>query len=75
MRPIGKPKTTLVLAGLVVFTMLGLALAAGLALLDDRIYRRDDLDLLTTVPVLAAIPRAARHRRFRFTRTKPTTPP
>ena len=54
----------LVLAGLVVFTMLGVVLALALALLDDRIYRRGDLDQLIGVPVLAAIPRD-RRRRFK----------
>jgi len=62
MHPTGKPKRTLVLAGLVIFTLLGVALAAGLALLDDRIYRRSDLDMLDRVPVLAAIPRASKRR-------------
>jgi hypothetical protein len=42
----------------VLFTGLGTALALGLAIIDDRLYRRDDLDLLG-VPVLAVIPPAA----------------
>lgn len=72
MQPTGKPKKMLVLVGIVVFTMLGAALACGLALLDDRIYKRGDLEVLTsTVPVLATIPRAARKRRFRIARSKP----
>ena len=64
LRPTGKPKKTLVLAGLVVFTLLGVVLALALALLDERIYRRGDLDLLIDVPVLAASPRARGRRRF-----------
>lgn len=62
--PIGKPKMKLVMVGLVVFTMLGLALAVALALLDDRIYQRDDLLAVSSTPVLATIPRAVATRRW-----------
>lgn len=62
--PIGKPKKKLVMVGLVVFTLLGLALAVGLALLDDRIYQRDDLLAVSSTPVLATIPRAVMTRRW-----------
>lgn len=61
-KPIGKGKKLLVLAGLFVFTGLGLALALGLAIIDDRLYRRVDLEQLEIAPVLAVIPRAARRR-------------
>ncbi len=64
LRPMGKPKKKLVLVGLVVFTLLGLGLACGLALLDDRVYQRDDLLAVTTAPVLAVIPRARAGRRW-----------
>ncbi|MEZ4403508.1 MAG: hypothetical protein R3B06_26025 [Kofleriaceae bacterium] len=66
LRPTGQPKKKLVMVGLVVFTLLGLALAMGLALLDDRIYQREDLLAVASAPVLAVIPRArgkARRRR------------
>ncbi|MBK9036037.1 MAG: hypothetical protein IPL61_33135 [Myxococcales bacterium] len=66
LRPIGKPKKKLVMVGLVVFTLLGIALALGLALLDDRIYQRDDLLAVSSTPVLAVIPRARARRRRRF---------
>lgn len=58
LRPIGKGKKLLVLAGLVVFSGLGLALAVGLAVIDDRVYRRVDIEQLDLAPVLAVIPRA-----------------
>jgi capsular polysaccharide biosynthesis protein len=58
LKPIGKPKKMLVMAGVVLFTMMGCALALGLALIDDRIYRRHDLDAMGVAPTLAVIPRA-----------------
>lgn len=57
-KPIGKGKKMLVLAGLVVFTGLGLAMAVGLAIIDDRLYRRVDVEQLGVAPVLAVIPKA-----------------
>ncbi len=63
LKPIGKGKKLLVLAGLVVFTALGLALAVGLAIIDDRLYRRVDLEQLDIAPVLAVIPKAPRRGR------------
>lgn len=69
LQPTGKPKKQLVMVGVIVFTMLGTVLALALALLDDRIYRRRDLDALELVPVLATIPRARTRRRWlRFLR-------
>lgn len=56
MKPIGKGKKLLVLAGLVVFTGLGVSLAVGLAIVDDRIYRRVDLEQLDGPPVLGVVP-------------------
>jgi uncharacterized protein involved in exopolysaccharide biosynthesis len=58
LKPIGKGKKVVVLGGLVLFTLLGAGLALGLALVDDRIYRRGDLDMLGVAPTLAVIPRA-----------------
>jgi uncharacterized protein involved in exopolysaccharide biosynthesis len=55
-QPMGKGKKMLVLAGLVVFTGLGIALAIGMAILDDRLYRRVDIEQLAIAPVLAVIP-------------------
>ncbi len=72
-KPHGAGKSVFVLAGLVVFGAIGAALAMGLALIDDRIYRRDDLDEIG-LPVLAVVPKAqARSRRAR--RGKPAPRP
>ena len=63
-KPQGKGKKVVVIAGLALFTALGLALALGLAIIDDRLYRRVDVEQLSVAPVLAVIPRAkARKRR------------
>jgi hypothetical protein len=62
MRPTGTGKTIFLMAGMVLFLGLGMAIAIGLAIIDDRLYRRSDLDLLG-IPVLAVIPPAiATHR-------------
>ncbi|HEX7836111.1 MAG TPA: hypothetical protein VF469_01545 [Kofleriaceae bacterium] len=58
-RPSGPGKTIFLVAGVMLFLSLGLALAVGLAVLDDRLYRRADLEALG-VSVLAVIPPAAR---------------
>jgi uncharacterized protein involved in exopolysaccharide biosynthesis len=57
-RPTGPGKTIFLMAGMVLFLSLGLALAVGLAVIDDRLYRRVDLDQLG-ISVLAVIPPAA----------------
>jgi len=60
-RPTGPGKTIFLMAGMVLFLSLGLALAVGLAVIDDRLYRRSDIDHLN-LAVLAVIPQArARH--------------
>ncbi len=56
-KPHGSGKSVLILAGLVVFGAIGGALAFGLALIDDRLYRRDDIDELG-LTVLAVVPAA-----------------
>ena len=53
--PTGPPKSIFLMAGVVLFLGLGGALAIGLALIDDRLYRRHDVDELG-VAVLAVIP-------------------
>jgi uncharacterized protein involved in exopolysaccharide biosynthesis len=59
-KPSGAGKTILVMAGLALFGAIGLALAFGLAILDDRLYRRQEVEELGMVPVLAVIPSLAR---------------
>ncbi|HEY1814348.1 MAG TPA: hypothetical protein VGG74_18480 [Kofleriaceae bacterium] len=54
-RPSGPGKTIFLLAGMVLFLGLGGALALGLAIIDDRLYRREDLDAVG-LPVLSVIP-------------------
>ena len=54
-RPSGPGKTIFLLAGMVLFLSLGIALAVALAVIDDRLYRRADIDQLG-IAVLAVIP-------------------
>jgi uncharacterized protein involved in exopolysaccharide biosynthesis len=56
-KPSGPGKTIILLAGLALFSVLGGGLAVGLAVIDDRLYRRSDLEELG-VSVLAVIPPA-----------------
>lgn len=58
-KPGGPPKSIFLMAGMVLFVGLGLALAVGLAVIDDRLYRRHDIDALG-IAVLAVIPPAGR---------------
>ena len=69
-RPSGPGKTIFLAAGMILFLTLGLSLAVGLAVIDDRLYRRADLERLG-VTVLAVIPPAIRVQRRRRAR-KPT---
>lgn len=54
-KPSGPAKKVFLMAGMVVFLSLGLGLAVLLAVIDDRLYRRSDLDQLG-MAVLAVIP-------------------
>jgi uncharacterized protein involved in exopolysaccharide biosynthesis len=54
-KPTGPGKTLLMIAGMALFVMLGAGLAVGMAVIDDRLYRRSDIESLG-VPVLAVIP-------------------
>ncbi len=56
-KPTGPGKTIFLIAGMVLFLTLGLGLAVGLAVIDDRLYRRIDLDQLG-ITVLGVIPPA-----------------
>ncbi|HEY5925089.1 MAG TPA: hypothetical protein VIV11_25580 [Kofleriaceae bacterium] len=56
-KPSGPGKTLILLAGLALFLALGAGLALGLAVIDDRVYRRTDLEELG-IAVLAVIPPA-----------------
>jgi len=61
-KPAGKPRKLLAIAGTAAFAGLGLALALGLALIDDRIYRRHDVDRVGFAPVLIVVPAERRGR-------------
>jgi uncharacterized protein involved in exopolysaccharide biosynthesis len=63
-QPSGPGKTIFLAAGMILFLTLGLSLAVGLAVIDDRLYRRADLERLG-VTVLAVIPPAIRVQRSR----------
>jgi uncharacterized protein involved in exopolysaccharide biosynthesis len=54
-KPSGPGKTLITLAGIALFLALGAGLALGLAVIDDRVYRRSDLEELG-IAVLAVIP-------------------
>ncbi|HSD87491.1 MAG TPA: hypothetical protein VLB44_08245 [Kofleriaceae bacterium] len=54
-KPSGPGKTVIVIAGLALFLILGVGLSLGLAVIDDHLYRRTDLEELG-VAVLAVIP-------------------
>jgi uncharacterized protein involved in exopolysaccharide biosynthesis len=69
-RPNGPGKMIFLMAGMILFLSLGLGLAVAMAVLDDRLYRRADLDYLG-VSVLAVIPPPARIVRKRKTKPKP----
>jgi uncharacterized protein involved in exopolysaccharide biosynthesis len=60
-QPSGPGKTIFMMAGMLLFITLGLSLAVALAVIDDRLYRRVDLDQLG-IPVLAVIPPATVHK-------------
>tara|TARA_R110002096_G_scaffold436100_1_gene667678 strand:- start:43535 stop:44965 length:1431 start_codon:yes stop_codon:yes gene_type:complete len=62
-RPAGKGRKMLAMAGTVVFICLGCGLALGLALLDDRVYRRADIDDLGIAPVLVVIPKSKKSKK------------
>jgi len=62
-KPAGKPRKMLAMAGTAAFAGLGIVLALGLALIDDRVYRRYDLDRLGFAPVLIVVPSERKGRR------------
>jgi uncharacterized protein involved in exopolysaccharide biosynthesis len=66
-KPSGPGKTIFLLAGMALFLSLGLGLAVGLAVIDDRLYRRSDLDALG-IQVLAVIPPGT----SKLTKTRPS---
>lgn len=55
--PQGKGRLILVVAGTAVFGLLGAMLALALALVDDRIYKADDLAGLAIAPMVVVVPK------------------
>jgi polysaccharide biosynthesis transport protein len=72
-RPTGQGKMIFLMAGMVLFLSLGLGFAIALAVIDDRLYRRADLDHLG-IAVLAVIPPAIQLKRKRERKSKRTKP-
>lgn len=68
-RPSGPGKAIFLIAGMILFLSLGLGLAVGLAVIDDRLYRRSDLDQLG-IAVLGVIP-PTRHQPRKTKRKDP----
>jgi uncharacterized protein involved in exopolysaccharide biosynthesis len=51
-------RTTIVGAGVAIAALLSIMLALGLAMLDDRLYDRIDVERLAVLPLLSVVPRA-----------------
>jgi hypothetical protein len=75
-KPSGPGKTLITLAGVALFIALGAGLAVGLAVIDDRVYHRTDLEELG-IAVLAVIPptQAASHAKARRRGSKKASRP
>lgn len=65
-RPAGVGRSVLVLLGMVAFGAIGVALALGLALVDDRIVSKYDVERLEILPVLAVVPKISKKKRSSF---------
>jgi len=70
-KPNGPGKSIFLMAGMALFLSLGLSLALALAVIDDRLYRRADLEHLG-IPVLAVIPPAVQVKRKAQAKPKAT---
>lgn len=64
-KPAGKSRKIVVVIGTFLFGVIGAGMALGLALLDDRIFRRGDIDRLGIAPVLVVIPRESKKKKRR----------
>ena len=68
MKPFGSGKKILVMAGVALFLAIGLALALALAIIDDRLYRRAEVEELGLGKVLAVIPPPAKAAKTKTTK-------
>jgi hypothetical protein len=62
-RPAGASRTLMVIAGGLVSGFLGIGIAILLALIDDRLFNRREVEKLGILPVLVVVPREAKRRR------------
>jgi uncharacterized protein involved in exopolysaccharide biosynthesis len=76
-KPSGPGKKIFLLAGMVLFLGMGLAIAVLLAVIDDRLYRRSDLDQLgiAVLGVIPPSPKPAKATRSRGARNRAPSPP
>ncbi len=76
-KPAGPGKKIFLMAGMVLFLGMGLSIAVLLAVIDDRLYRRSDLDHLgiTVLGVIPPAPRPAKATRNRAVRNRVPPPP
>jgi len=72
-QPSGPGKKIFLMAGMVLFLSMGLAIAILLAVIDDRLYRRSDLDQLGLV-VLGVIPPAPAKKASKAARRRAKAP-
>jgi uncharacterized protein involved in exopolysaccharide biosynthesis len=56
-------RSTIAGIGMAIAIMLSLALAIMLALVDDRLYDRVDIERLAMLPLIGVVPRAPKHKR------------
>ncbi len=59
-------RTMLTAAGLAVSLVLSLLLAIGLALVDDRLYDRDDVERLALLPLLTVVPNVKHEKKVKL---------
>jgi len=62
-RPAGASRTLMVIAGGLISGLLGVGLALFLALIDDRLFNRREVEKLGILPVLVIVPRETKTRR------------
>jgi hypothetical protein len=76
-KPAGPGKKIFLMAGMVLFLGMGLAIAVLLAVIDDRLYRRSDLDQLgiAVLGVIPPTPKPAKAARRRGARNRAPSPP
>jgi len=59
-------RTTLMAAGLAGTMVIAVLFALGLALIDDRIYDRDDIERLGMLPLIGVVPRPTKGKKVKL---------